>query len=138
MPQPGELFEPQPAAEDSFLDLLAETLQGLDESVRSQFLCQYFHTMAQVDFTAAQSNDCWVRILQRRRELTESFGKKVSLKTVILDVLASANFLRVPILVEYDEFKKLQVNAATDALTGLYNRRLFDEYCDKELNRAKR
>jgi len=138
MPQPGELFEPQPAAEDSFLDLLAETLQGLDESVRGQFLCQYFHTMAQVDFTAAQSNDCWVRILQRRRELTESFGKKVSLKTVILDVLASANFLRVPILVEYDEFKKLQVNAATDALTGLYNRRLFDEYCDKELNRAKR
>jgi diguanylate cyclase (GGDEF)-like protein len=39
---------------------------------------------------------------------------------------------------EYDEFKKLQINAATDALTGLYNRRLFDEYCDKELNRAKR
>src|SRR6202034_3058186 len=31
-----------------------------------------------------------------------------------------------------------QINAATDALTGLYNRRLFDEYCDEELNRAKR
>jgi diguanylate cyclase (GGDEF)-like protein len=42
------------------------------------------------------------------------------------------------VLMEYDEFKKLQINAATDALTGLYNRRLFDEYCDKELNRAKR
>jgi diguanylate cyclase (GGDEF)-like protein len=138
MPQPGELFEPQPAAEDSFLDLLAEILQGLDESVRGQFLRQYFRTMAQIDFTEAQSNDCWVRILQRRRELAESLGKKVSLKTVILDVLASANLLRVPILIEYDEFKKLQINAATDALTGLYNRRLFDEYCDKELNRAKR
>ena len=56
----------------------------------------------------------------------------------MVDVLASTNFLRVPILMEYDEFKKLQINAATDALTGLYNRRLFDEYCDKELNRAKR
>jgi diguanylate cyclase (GGDEF)-like protein len=56
----------------------------------------------------------------------------------MVDVLASMNFLRVPILMEYDEFKKLQINAATDALTGLYNRRLFDEYCDKELNRAKR
>ncbi len=138
MPQPGESFEPQPAAEDSFLDLLAEILQGLDESVRGQFLRQYFRTMAQMDFTEAQSNDCWVRILQRRRELAESLGKKVSLKTVIMDVLASANLLRVPILIEYEEFKKLQINAATDALTGLYNRRLFDEYCDKELNRAKR
>jgi diguanylate cyclase (GGDEF)-like protein len=34
--------------------------------------------------------------------------------------------------------KKLQVNAATDALTGLHNRRLFDEYFEKEMNRAKR
>jgi diguanylate cyclase (GGDEF)-like protein len=55
-----------------------------------------------------------------------------------VDVLSSSNYLRVPVMMEYDDFKKLQFNAATDALTGLYNRRLFDEYCDKELNRAKR
>ena len=56
----------------------------------------------------------------------------------MVDVLSAANLLRVPVLIEYDELKKLQVNAATDALTGLHNRRLFDEYFDKELNRAKR
>jgi diguanylate cyclase (GGDEF)-like protein len=138
MPQPGEGSQPQPSTEDSFLDLLAETLEGMDESPRGQFLRQYFHTIAQIDLTEAQSNDYWQRVLQRRRELSGSFGKKVSLKTAILDVLASTNFLRVPILMEYEEFKKLQINAATDALTGLYNRRLFDEYCEKELNRAKR
>lgn len=48
------------------------------------------------------------------------------------------NFLRVPILMEYGELKKMQINAATDALTGLYNRRLFEEYFSKELDRAKR
>jgi diguanylate cyclase (GGDEF)-like protein len=138
MPQPGESLEPQPAAEDSFLDLLAEILQGLDESVRGQFLREYFRAVAHADFTEAQSNDCWIRILQRRRELSEKLGKRVSLKNVILDVLASGNFHRVPVLIEYEELKKLQVNAVTDALTGLHNRRLFDEYCDKELTRAKR
>jgi diguanylate cyclase (GGDEF)-like protein len=138
MPQPGDATQPQPSAEDSFLDLLVETLDGLDESVRGQFLRQFFRTIAQIDFTDAQSNDYWERILVRRRELAENLGKRVSLKTAMVDVLASTNFLRVPILMEYDEFKKLQINAATDALTGLYNRRLFDEYCDKELNRAKR
>jgi diguanylate cyclase (GGDEF)-like protein len=138
MPQPGEAFQPQPSAEDSFLDLLIETLEGLDESVRGQFLRQYFRTIAQIDLTEAQSNEYWDRILTRRTELTETLGKRVSLKTAMVDVLASSNFLRVPILMEYDEFKKLQINAATDALTGLYNRRLFDEYFDKELNRAKR
>src|ERR1700722_17688782 len=138
MPQPGDAFQPQPSAEDSFLDLLVETLDGLDESVRGQFLRQFFRTIAQIDFTDAQSNDYGELILQRRRELGENLGKRVSLKTALVDVLASTNFLRVPILMEYDEFKKLQINAATDALTGLYNRRLFDEYFDKELNRAKR
>ena len=138
MSQTGDASQPQPSAEDSFLDLLVETLDGLDESVRGQFLRQFFRTIAQIDFTDAQSNDYWERILLRRRELAENLGKRVSLKTALVDVLASTNFLRVPILMEYDELKKLQINAATDALTGLYNRRLFDEYCDKELNRAKR
>ena len=138
MPQPGDAFQPQPSAEDSFLDLLVETLEGLEEAVRGQFLRQFFRNIAQIDLNEAQSNEYWDRILQRRRELAENLGKRVSLKTAMVDVLASTNFLRVPILMEYDEFKKLQINAATDALTGLYNRRLFDEYCDKELNRAKR
>ena len=138
MPQPGEPFQLQPPAEDSFLDLLAETLDGLDEPVRGQFLRQLFHTIARIDLTESQANEYWERILLRRRELAESLGKRVSLKTAMVDVLASTSFLRVPIMMEYEEFKKLQINAATDALTGLYNRRLFDEYSDKELNRAKR
>jgi diguanylate cyclase (GGDEF)-like protein len=138
MPQPGEAVQPTPSAEDSFLELLVEILEGLDESVRGQFLRQFFHTIAQIDLTEAQSNEYWDRTLIRRRELTDSLGKRVSLKTALVDVLASASFLRIPILIEYDDFKKLQINAATDSLTGLYNRRLFDEYCDKELNRAKR
>ena len=60
------------------------------------------------------------------------------MRTAMVDVLASSDFLRVPILMEYGELKKLQSNASTDPLTGLYNRRLFEEYCEKELNRARR
>jgi len=137
MPQP-ESLAPQPSAEDSYLEVLAETLEGLEDSARGQFLRQFFRTIARIDLSDAQANEYWERILIRRRELAESIGKKISLKTAMVDVLASTNFLRVPILMEYEEFKKLQINAATDPLTGLYNRRLFDEYCDKELNRAKR
>jgi diguanylate cyclase (GGDEF)-like protein len=138
MPQPGEAYPTQPSAEDSFLDLLVDTLEGLDESIRGQFLRQFFRTVAHIDATEEQSNQYWARILQRRDELADSQGKKISLKTAMMDVLSAASLLRVPVLIEYDELKKLQVNAATDALTGLHNRRLFDEYFDKELNRAKR
>jgi diguanylate cyclase (GGDEF)-like protein len=138
MPQPGDPLHSQPSAEDSYLEVLAETLEGLEDGVRGQFLRGFFRTIAQIDLSETHSNEYWERILLRRRELAESLGKKVSLKTAMVDVLASTSFLRVPIMMEYEDFKKLQINAATDALTGLYNRRLFDEYCDKELNRAKR
>ncbi len=56
----------------------------------------------------------------------------------MVDYLASSNMLHAPILMEYEDLKKLQINAATDPLTGLYNRRLFEEYFEKELNRARR
>jgi diguanylate cyclase (GGDEF)-like protein len=138
MPQPGDAAQPQPSAEESFFDLIVETLAGLEESVRGQFLRQFFRNIAQIDLSATQSNESWLQVLDRHRELTERLGRRVSLRTAIVDVLSSSNYLRVPVLMEYDDFKKLQFNAATDSLTGLYNRRLFDEYCDKELNRAKR
>lgn len=138
MPQPGDASQPQPAAEDSLFELLIETLEGLDDAARGQFLRQLFRTLTRLDLTEAQSSEFWSRILQRRKEFTLSLGKTVSLKTALLDVLFSEGLLRVPVVVEYDDFKKLQINAATDSLTGLYNRRLFDEYLDKELNRAKR
>lgn len=138
MPSPADAPRLQPTAEESFLDLLVETLESLDRSVRGQFLQRFFKSLAQIDLSDTDSLTCWDQILERRRELSESLSKPISLKTAMVDVLASTNFLRVPILVEYDELKKLQINAATDALTGLYNRRLFEEYFNKELNRSKR
>jgi diguanylate cyclase (GGDEF)-like protein len=137
-PQSDDFAPSQPSAENSFLDLLTDTLEGLDESVRGNFLRAFFRMIAQIDLSDAQSLKCWKRILIRRGELSENIGKRVSLKTAIVDVLCSPSIMRVPVLMEYADLKKLQINAATDALTGLYNRRLFDEYCDKELNRAKR
>jgi diguanylate cyclase (GGDEF)-like protein len=140
MPQSGDVPQPvpQPSGDDSFLDLLVETLAALDESARGQFLRQYFRTIAQVELSEAQSLEHWDKILARHRELSEGLRKKVSLKAVIIEELASSNLFRVPVIMEYDELKKLQVNAATDPLTGLHNRRFFDEACEKELNRAKR
>ena len=137
MPQPSESQGPA-VPDDSLFDLLVETLDSLEENVRAAFLQQFFKSIARIDLTHAQSLDYWKQILDRRKELSDLLGKRVSLKTAIVDVLVSTTFLRVPILVEYEEFKKLQLNAATDALTGLYNRRLFEEYCDKEFNRAQR
>src|SRR4029077_903199 len=92
----------------------------------------------QLDLSENASLESWEQILERRRQLADTLGKPISLKAAMVDVLAPSTYLRVPILMEYEDLKKLQVNAATDPLTGLYNRRLFEEYFEKELNRARR
>lgn len=138
MPQLSEATEERPSADDSFLELLAQSLEGLEEPARGQFLKQFFRTFAQIEVSEARSSELWKTALRRRRELSESLARPVSLKAALLEAVATSNLLRVPVLMEYEDYRKLQINAATDPLTGLYNRRLFDEYCEKELNRARR
>jgi diguanylate cyclase (GGDEF)-like protein len=138
MPSSGAPVAPRLPNEDAYLELLADTLEGMDIPARSQFLQRYFHTTTHLDLRESQSLQLWEEMLTRRKELTEQLGRAVSLKTVLMDVLSAAGLIRVPVILEYDEFKKLQVNAVTDPLTGLYNRRLFAESFEKELNRARR
>ena len=138
MPSPGALAPPRLPIEDSYLELLVDTLEGLDLSVRGQFLQRYLRAITRLELTESQSLQVWDQMLARRRELTGDSGRHISLKAALMDVLASSGLLRVPIIIEYEDLKKLELNAVTDPLTGLYNRRLFEESFEKELNRSRR
>lgn len=138
MPIPGDPGKVPLPAEDATLELLVETLEGLEITARAQFLQRFFRTIAHLELTEPASLETWERILARWRQLSEAMGKRVSRKLAIIEVLMTSQSLRLPILIEYEELKKLEINAVTDSLTGLYNRRLFEEYFDKELNRSLR
>src|SRR6202140_2306093 len=138
MAHSGAPNPPRWSVEESFLELLTDTLETMDRSGRGQFLQRFFRTIAQIEITETQRLDFWDQALARRRKLSESIGKRVALQAALVDVLASAGLLRLPIVMEYEELRKLQINAATDPLTGLYNRRFFDDYFEKELNRSQR
>jgi diguanylate cyclase (GGDEF)-like protein len=138
MPQTGDPNPPRWSAEESFLELLTDTLDSMERSARGQFLQRLFRSIAQIELTETQSLDFWDQALARRLELSESLGKKIALQAALVDVLASAGQLRLPILMEYEDLRKLQINAATDPLTTLYNRRFFEDYFEKELNRSIR
>src|SRR6266436_4464399 len=138
MPSLGAPVPPRLPVEDSYLELLADTLEGLDLPARGQFLQRYIRAITHLDLRESQCIQLWDEMLLRRRELSENLGRQVALKTALMDVLASAGLFRVPIIIEYDELKTLQLNAVTDPLTGLYNRRLFSETFEKELNRGRR
>jgi diguanylate cyclase (GGDEF)-like protein len=138
MPSPGALVAPRLPVEDTYLELLADTLESLDLPARGQFLQRFLRAVCHVELRESECVQVWDEMLARRRSLADPSGRQVALKAALMDVLASSGFLRVPIIMEYEDLKKLELNAVTDPLTGLYNRRLFGESFEKELNRARR
>jgi len=138
MPSPGVPAPSRSSLEDSYLELLTDTLETLDLPARGQFLQRYLRAVTHLDLRESQCLQLWEEIITRRRQLSEALHRTVSLKTALMDVFSTAGLLRVPVLIEYDELKKLNLNAVTDSLTELYNRRVFNEFFERELNRAKR
>jgi len=138
MPTAADPAAQRMSIEDSYLELLTDTLESLDVSTRGQFLKRYLHAVAHLDLSEGECLEVWTQINQRRTQLAEKLGRFVSVKTALMDVLSAGGLLRVPILIEYEELKRIQINAATDPLTGLHNRRLFEESCQRELNGARR
>jgi diguanylate cyclase (GGDEF)-like protein len=137
MPSPG-VPAPRSSLEDSYLELLTDILETLDLPARGQFLQRYLRAVTHLDLRESQCLQLWEEIITRRRQLSDALHRTVSLKTALMDVFSTAGLLRVPVLIEYDELKKLNLNAVTDSLTELYNRRVFNEFFERELNRAKR
>jgi diguanylate cyclase (GGDEF)-like protein len=126
------------SSENAFLELLFDTLETLELPARGQFLKRFFLSVAHTDLAETQSLDVWDQIISRRRELSEGTHQEIAFQTALVDVLSSTNLLRLPVLMEYEDLRKLKVSAASDSLTGLYNRRFFDEFFEKELNRSSR
>jgi len=138
IPSSGAPLSARMRLNDAYFDLIADTLDGLETSARAQFLQRFFLTIAHVEIPDHQSIALWDEILARRTQLSERIDSPVAFQTALVDVLASNGMFRVPVVVEYEELKSLHRSAVTDPLTGLYNRRLFNEAFDKELNRARR
>src|ERR1700723_3698657 len=87
MAQTGDPNPPRWSAEESFLELLTDTLETMDRPNRGQFLLRFFRSITQIELTETQSLDLWDQVLARKRELSESVGKRVALQAALVDVL---------------------------------------------------
>jgi diguanylate cyclase (GGDEF)-like protein len=126
------------ASSDYLLELIVDNLRQLGQPSHGAFLQRLLRGLTSVEVTEKEGLVHWERILARRNELTEKLGRPSSLRTAAVDYFGELQLLRKPILLEYEELEKLRHNAATDPLTGLKNRRMFEEYLGREINRSSR
>jgi len=87
----------------------------------------------------SEAEQCWRDIIDHYEKLSDSLGRRVSLRTAICDYFCSIHkSLKNPKVVEIQIFETAVKASKYDSLTGLLNRQSFDEALNSEINRAKR
>ena len=69
MPSPGALAPPRLPVEDTYLELLADTLESVDLPARGQFLQRFLRTIAHVELRESECVQVWDETLARRRAI---------------------------------------------------------------------
>jgi diguanylate cyclase (GGDEF)-like protein len=79
------------------------------------------------------------RVLGHRSTLIRDLGRDPGLRVAAMDYLYNVERrYENPRIVEMEEFEQTERSARTDALTGLANRRVFNETLDAEIRRSRR
>ena len=114
---------------------LAKTPEG---TTKDELLRLLFVEWTGVDLPPESVAAAWAATLGLAAELARSLGS-VSLQTALLHEFATKRgLLKEPRILSDREISALRVNAITDPLTGLYNRRFLLDHLDREINRAER
>jgi diguanylate cyclase (GGDEF)-like protein len=106
---------------------------------RADVLRQLLTDWTGLPFETEEAEERWSEIERLIPTLREKLGSPLGLQTVLLHHLHSLKgVLKEPRLVSEAELAVLRVNAITDPLTGLYNRRFLIDHLGREISRAER
>ncbi len=115
---------------------LAAVCEGID---RAEMLRLLVVEWTGVTLPPADVPRLWARVVASHRRLAASSGAGVSLQTALLhEFHTRLGLIKEPRLVSDHEIAALRVNAITDPLTGLYNRRFLLDHLEREVSRAER
>ena len=110
-----------------------------DGSSRAVLLRELLVEWTGVTVDDGQALELWEAITATHRSLEEALAGPVSLQTALLHELhTQRGLVREPRLLSGRELSALRVNAITDPLTGLYNRRFLYDHLQREMSRAER
>ena len=103
--------------------------------VYSDILC----LMTQIEFNQREARDHWFRIQEHRDMLQENLGRDPGLQVAVCDYFVNIGpKIKDVVLVEMHRLLQKDRFALVDELTGLYNRRFFNQMMAKEMENARR
>jgi len=122
-----------PARFHKALDALAQP----DE--KAEVLSRLLTEWTGLPHAVREAEQRWGEVERLAAHLREKLGSPVSLQTTLLHYFHSiAGLLKEPRILSEKDLSVLRVNAITDPLTGLYNRRFLMDHLNREIARADR
>jgi diguanylate cyclase (GGDEF)-like protein len=118
---------------------LLETVQDLVEKEGEEVYPTLLNVLTHLEFDAHDAKVNWHRILDHRNLLQTKLDRHVKLITAVCDYFCEVSqILQSPTMIELKVLEETKKYSRTDGLTGLFNRRFFDEALEGEMNRAQR
>lgn len=106
---------------------------------RQEILRQLLTDWTGIPHAPREAEERWKEVERIFESLRESLDGPLSLQTALLHHYHSRKgLLKEPRLLSERDLAVLRVNAITDPLTGLYNRRFLLEHLGREISRAER
>lgn len=118
--------------------IILEKLKKLGGS-KFGFYGEIFYLLTNLNFSEEEAEKYWNEILGHSTELSKQLSRNVSLRVAMLDYfLHKQPFLKSPKFIEIDIFEEIIRNSVVDELTGIFNRRYFNDSLTREIKRCKR
>jgi diguanylate cyclase (GGDEF)-like protein len=118
---------------------LLKTVQCLAETEGVEIYPILLNILTHLEFDTQDAKSNWDKILQHHSLLEAKLERPVKLITAICDFFSEGSRkLRNPAMIELQTLEETKKVSYTDGLTGLFNRRFFDEALEGEIKRAIR
>jgi diguanylate cyclase (GGDEF)-like protein len=110
---------------------------GLPEG--DQAYAEALYVLTRMRFEAEESLCFWDEILRHHQGLNQTLGRDVGIRVAVCDYFMNLHpKMRDPVIVEVQVLLQKEKGALVDELTGLYNRRYFNDAIAREVERFKR
>lgn len=109
---------------------------GIDSG---QGYAEALYLLTRMRFTPEDALRFWDEILRHHQGLTLALGRDVGIRVAVCDYFMNLHpKMRDPVIVEVQVLLQKEQGALIDELTGLYNRRYFNDAINREVERFKR
>ncbi len=136
--------DPRNCAETAVADELMKAGVSAEEVAASitpgdQGYSDGLYMLTRMRFSTADAKCYWEEIVKHHEWLSGILGRDIGLRVAMCDYFTNLHpKMRDPVIVEVQVLRQKEQGALVDELTGLYNRRYFNDAIAREVERYKR